>query len=189
MISPPSLTERRSPWVIVTGRDDPWVGAQTAERLKLGGSVFRLDGRQLRDRASLFTAFARELSFPSYFGHNWDALVDCLHDWHSHANPTDDVAIMIDDADELLYADFLGILVSVLCQAAWRANLQLDADGKPHNGEHWKPRALHTTFLLGHTPPAAFAKRAASDLDVAVVLDGGRLLAALTGPDWPGGEA
>ncbi|MEV6964415.1 barstar family protein [Hamadaea sp. NPDC051192] len=187
-MSPPSLIERRAPWVIFTGCDDPWVGAETAELLKRGGSVFRLDGRKLRDRGSLFTAFARELSFPSYFGHNWDALVDCLHDWHSHANLTDDVAIMIDDADELLYVDFLGILVSVLCQAAWRANLQFDADGELHNDERWKPRALHTTFLLRQTPPAVFARRAGSDLDVAVVLDGGRLLAALTGPDWPGGE-
>lgn len=187
--SPPLLTERRSPWVVFTRRDDPWVGAETTELLSRGGSVFRLDGRKLRDRGSLFAAFARELGFPSYFGHNWDALVDCLDDWHGHANTTDDVAIMIDDADELLYADILGILVAVLCQAAWKANLRLDADGKPHDDEHWTPRALHTVFLLGHTPPAAFAARAASDLDVAVVVDGGRLSATLTGPDWPSGEA
>ncbi|WP_245602048.1 barstar family protein [Hamadaea tsunoensis] len=188
-MSPPSLTERRSPWVVFTRCDDPWVGAETAELLNRGGSVFRLDGRELRDPGSLFTAFARELTFPSYFERNWDALVDCLWDWHSHATITDDVAIIIDDADELLYADFLGTLVSVLCQAAWKANLQLDADGNPHNDEHWTPRALHTAVLLGHTPPAAFAERAVSDQDVAVVFDGGRLSATLTGPDWPGFKA
>ncbi|MEU8001087.1 barstar family protein [Catellatospora sp. NPDC049111] len=188
MISPPSLVEPRPPWVVFTRRDDPWAGAETAELVKRGGSVFRLDGRELRDRSSLFTAFARELTFPSYFGRNWDALVDCLHDWHSHVGGTDDVAIMIDDADQLLHVDFLGILVSVLCHAAWRANLQLDADGNPHNDDHWTPRALHTVFLLGPTPPVAFAGGATSDLDVAVVVGDGRLLATLTGPDWPGGE-
>jgi hypothetical protein len=146
--------------------------------------VFLLDGRELREPASLFAAFAREVSFPDYFGHNWDALVDCLHDWHGHGSSTKDAAILIDSADELLSAEFLGLFVSVLCQAAWKANLQLDADGVPHGD--WPPFSLHFVFLLTAALPAAFAEAVASGMDVGVALEDGRLTVTLTGEDWPG---
>lgn len=71
-----TLTERHSPWVVVTAADDPWASAEVVKLQKQGGSVVRLDGRELREPASLFATFARELSFPGYFGHNSDALVD-----------------------------------------------------------------------------------------------------------------
>ncbi len=38
-----------------------------------------------RSKAELFAAFQRDLGFPKWFGHNWDALVDALADWHGHA--------------------------------------------------------------------------------------------------------
>ncbi|WP_407288923.1 barstar family protein [Streptomyces sp. BP-8] len=79
---------------------------------------------------------------PGSRGHNWDALVDCLHDRHGHEGHTDDVVVLIEHADGLRDADFLGLFVSVLCQAAWKANLQLDADGVPN-----------------HRPPFAEARR------------------------------
>ncbi|WP_433268358.1 barstar family protein [Micromonospora vinacea] len=157
------------------------MSVDAAELEKQGGRVVRLDGRELREPASLFAAFARELSFPGYFGHNWDALVDCLHDWHGHGSDTMDVAVLIDWADQLLGAEFLGLLVSVLCEAAWKANLQLDADGYPH--EDRPPFSLHFVFLLKDTAPAAFAEAAASGTDVGVALTGGRLTATLTGTD------
>jgi len=34
----------------------------------------------LRSKSELFACLARGLSFPDYFGSNWDALVDCLSD-------------------------------------------------------------------------------------------------------------
>ncbi|MEV4002393.1 barstar family protein [Actinomadura sp. NPDC049753] len=182
-MSPPSLTERRPPWVVFTSGDDPWVAAETAALQEQGGLVFRLDGRELLQPASLFRAFARELSFLGYFGHNWDALVDCLHDWHGPGHGEQDVAILVDNADELSGAEFLGLLVSVLCQAAWKANLQLDADGVPH--ENGKPFALHFVLLLDRTPPAVFAEAAASGRDVEVTVEGGRLAATLAAEDDP----
>jgi RNAse (barnase) inhibitor barstar len=178
-----TLTKRRSPWVVFTGRDDPWLNTETDKLREQGGRVFRLDGRKLREPEALFATFAEELSFPDYFGRNWDALVDCLHHWHGHEPRTKDVAVLIDNADDLLSADFLGLLVSVLCQAAWKANLQLDADGIPNR--HETPFTLHFVFLLDGTTPSAFAKAAASGMDVSVAVDTERLTATLTVEDWP----
>ncbi|MBW6439298.1 barstar family protein [Actinoplanes hulinensis] len=180
----PTLTECRSPWVVVTRADDPWVTAEAGALRDQGGMIVRMAGAELRDPASLFTAFARELSFPGYFGRNWDALVDCLHDWHGHETAGQGLAVLIDDADHLAHADFLGVFISVLCQAGWKANLQLDADGIPH--EDWPPFSLH--FVLLATEPTAFADGAASGMDVSVTLADGRLVATLTGADWPGSD-
>ncbi|MEU6681358.1 barstar family protein [Streptomyces sp. NPDC046925] len=178
-----TLTERRSPWVVFARHDDPWLSTETDELQRQGGRVIRLNGEELRDPQALFATFARQLGFPPYFGHNWDALVDCLHDWHGHGGDSRDAAILIDRADGLLGAEFLGCFVSVLCQAAWRANLQLDADGIP--AEDTPPFTLHFTFLLTATPPAAFTTAAATGMDVAVTQEENRLTATLTGPDWP----
>ena len=177
-----TLIERRPPWVVVAGRDDPWVTAETAELRARGGHVFRLDGRQLSSPAAVFTAFADELSFPSYFGRNWDALADCLHDRHFRGGGPEGTAVLIDHADAMLSADFLGLFVSVLCQAAWQANLRLDADGMPQDLPAF---ALHFVLLLDDTPPAAFGPAVASGMDVRVARDGERLTATLTDEDWP----
>lgn len=39
-----------------------------------------LDGATITNKAEFFTACATALQFPSYFGHNWDALEECLTD-------------------------------------------------------------------------------------------------------------
>ncbi len=173
---PPTLTERRSPWVVFTSADDPWLGSEIAALAARDGLVLRLDGRELRDAPSLFRTFARELDFPGYFGHNWDALVDCLHDWHGPGRGGQGLAIVIEHADGLRHAEFLGLLVSVLTQAAEHSNLRLDADGGLD--EEWRrPVAQHFVLLLDHTPPAAFAQAVAGGVNVTVALTDGRLLA------------
>jgi hypothetical protein len=180
----PILSECRPPWVVVTRAEDPWVATEVTRLREQGGKVVRLAGRELQSPSSLFTVFARELSFPGYFGHNWDALVDCLHDWHGHESAGQGLAVLIDDGDCLAQADFLGDLFSVLCEAGWKANLQLDADGIPH--ESWPPFPLHFVFLLSDIAPGTFADGAASGADVHAALADGRLIATLTGTDWPG---
>jgi hypothetical protein len=54
--------------------------AEEIEKLfsPLGFFTARLDGAEIRNKAALFSALAAGLKFPSYFGHNWDALLDCL---------------------------------------------------------------------------------------------------------------
>lgn len=42
----------------------------------------------------LFSKLARALELPDYFGHNWDALDECLRD-------VDDVVLLIHDAEAL----------------------------------------------------------------------------------------
>lgn len=180
----PILSECRPPWVVVTRADDPWAETEVTRLRERGGTVVRLAGWELHSPASLFTVFARELSFPGYFGHNWDALVDCLHDWHGHTTTGQGLAVLIDDGDCLAHADFLGVFFSVLCQAGWKANFQLDADGVPH--ENWSPFPLHFVFLLTDLAPSTFAGGAASGTDISVEFVDGRLMATLRGIDWPG---
>jgi hypothetical protein len=40
----------------------------------------RLDLADCRGKAVLLAGLARVLEFPTWFGHNWDALADCLDD-------------------------------------------------------------------------------------------------------------
>ena len=52
----------------------------------------RLDGESVATRERLLAALARTLSFPSYFGGNWDALEECLRDL-SWLEPWDELRI------------------------------------------------------------------------------------------------
>lgn len=74
-----------------------------------------IDGNKCKDRSDLFSEFARLLEFPSYFGHNWDALDECITDleWM----PVRGYILLIKNADQLLsgdtqesYASFIGIM-------------------------------------------------------------------------------
>jgi hypothetical protein len=62
-----------------------WARRQEVEALcEAGGAAglycARLDLADCGGKAELLVGLARVLEFPSWFGHNWDALADCLDD-------------------------------------------------------------------------------------------------------------
>lgn len=46
-----------------------------------------LDTRGATDERAFLSACARDLGFPDHFGHNWDALADCLSDFVAQRRP------------------------------------------------------------------------------------------------------
>ncbi len=90
------------------------------ERLKQdkGTKVFVLDGDRIVDSPSLFQEFATVIQFPEYFGHNWDALKDCLTELDGHE--VDRYIITIDKLDRFIandssqWTDFLDVCKSVV---------------------------------------------------------------------------
>src|SRR6187399_1498001 len=73
------LQSTKAPWtslLVVTA-------GKRAESLVLPPNGFVLKiikGRQCKTPASLFAEFAQAMKFPDYFGHNWDAMDECLAD-------------------------------------------------------------------------------------------------------------
>jgi hypothetical protein len=166
-MAPFDLASATGPWVVVTSPDDPILAGQLAV---FGGVIRRVDGVHMTTEPGLFGEFARVLGFPGYFGRNWDAMVDCLDDLHGDWHGKRDVAVLVDNAQALLATDYLSRFVSVLCQAAARANSNVDADGEP---ELRPAIALHFVLLAEEIEP--FAAAITLD-DEQVVSAAGRLL-------------
>lgn len=83
-----------------------------------GGHVVVVNGATCRTAEQLFSVFAATLSFPDYFGHNWDAFDECLSDLlitddgglgaefgDRDGVPARHLVIIIADADRLLDMD------------------------------------------------------------------------------------
>jgi len=60
-----------------------------------------LRGSRCTTKQSLLQGLARELEFPPYFGHNWDALDECLADLEDWMPATAYILLFL-EADELL---------------------------------------------------------------------------------------
>lgn len=108
------------------------------------GFVLRvINGKKCATAAGLFTEFARALGFPDYFGHNWDAMEECLADleWLPAKGYvlllTDAQAVLADDEDE--YETLLEILSDA--GEAW---------SKGQAGGGSKAIAFHTLFAVSH---------------------------------------
>jgi RNAse (barnase) inhibitor barstar len=53
-------------------------------------ALLRVELKGVRSKKALLEALATGLKLPKHFGHNWDALADCLCDaaWAKHASTT-----------------------------------------------------------------------------------------------------
>lgn len=89
---------------------------------KSGFAIFCVDLSAARDKSALFERLAAALEFPAWFGHNWDALADCLGDlsWR----PADGYLILLEHCDGIRAnqsADFATALqVFAAASDAWR---------------------------------------------------------------------
>lgn len=83
----------------------------------------RVDLEHCTDKATLLARFAAALQFPDWFGHNWDALADCITDlsWL----PAHEYRIAITNAAALRAAapETLDTLLEILAEAGefWAA--------------------------------------------------------------------
>jgi RNAse (barnase) inhibitor barstar len=153
-MSPFLLGKPVAPWVVFAPEQDDFLSGQLCSLQAQGGRVVRIHASRLLQESELFSVFARELNFPSYFGHNWDALVDCLSDEHVVGHSPDGVVVVIENAELLHAAAHLTILVSVFAQAAERANLQLDSDDLPTG---FPAVSTHFVFELRSTESHEYA--------------------------------
>ena len=87
-----------------------------------GLAVFRIDLAEARDKDALFKRLAAALEFPDWFGHNWDALADCLGDlsWL----PADGYLLLLErcDAFRASHGGDVATMLQILAAAAeaWR---------------------------------------------------------------------
>ena len=58
------------------------------KKLNSNDIVCILEEKDLKNKKTLLRALAKNFNFPDYFGQNWDALADCLHDfnWYRRYN-------------------------------------------------------------------------------------------------------
>jgi hypothetical protein len=96
-------------------RADEVLGAARGTRLDLA----HVDLAGAADKEALLARLAQALGFPEWFGHNWDALEDCLADLSWRAG--EGHVLLIERQGELPLED-LGVLIDVLAAAAghWR---------------------------------------------------------------------
>jgi hypothetical protein len=88
---------------------------------RAGLAVSRVPLEGAHDKAALLRAVAAALEFPDWFGHNWDALEDCLTDLSWRAA---EAHLLILDGHAALPADVAKVFVDVLQSSAakWAAD-------------------------------------------------------------------
>ncbi len=62
-------------------------------------NLIALTGEDVSSREAFFASIARAIPFPDYFGHNWDAVYDCLTD--PSVIPANGVVLVLDGCDEM----------------------------------------------------------------------------------------
>lgn len=107
------LQSAKAPWTSLLVLK-PGERAESLVKIPDGFVLKLLRGAKCRTTGGLFSEFARALDFPDYFGHNWDALEECLADleWL----PAKGYVVLFTDAEEVLpendedYETFLEVM-------------------------------------------------------------------------------
>jgi hypothetical protein len=99
-------------------------------------AIRKLRGEKMRTHEGIWDEFTAALQLPTYFGRNWDALDECLHDL-SWLN-ADAYVLVFSHADQLLFDDDrdFPILLKVLnqCGLSWsRARTERGQPARPFN--------------------------------------------------------
>jgi hypothetical protein len=78
-----------------------------AEAAEIAWRCVVVDGSRVVDKASFLNECERAYSFPAYFGHNWDALADCLADlqWLPPPEAGGGILTMFEGSDTFARAD------------------------------------------------------------------------------------
>jgi RNAse (barnase) inhibitor barstar len=100
--------------------------------LELVGQIsVRLDGKLCRTSAGFLREIGETLRFPSYYGSNWDAFEECVHDleWL----PDTQINLIVDNSDQMLAREpdrQLALFVDILREdAQWGRALTIWLDG------------------------------------------------------------
>ncbi len=133
------LSDASKSGVYRTSRSDEILAAARGSPLH----VARIDLAGAVDKDAVLARFAQALSFPKWFGGNWDALEDCLSDlsWLT----ADGQVLLIEGAKEVPVVE-RGTLVDILSSAAasWaerrRPFLAVFLDGEPNLPELYRDR-------------------------------------------------
>lgn len=107
--------------------------------------------RGIKSKEELFTSLAKKLEFPAYFGHNWDALDECLADlsWIDAPRVTilhEDLPL-VDASEQSTYLDILESSMRTGCKplrvmfpSAVRERIERISKNKTGSGEQFPDR-------------------------------------------------
>ena len=127
----------RKPWILVT--------CSSLENVPSDTLMIALDGSSMRNLTDLYKEFVRKFGFPSYFGNNYNALIDCLTDlqWL----PSSSYLVVVEHAELLLENegnDTLQGLLEILCLTGKHWSLPVEL------GEWWDRKGIpfHTILVF-----------------------------------------
>lgn len=111
---------RQISWQCVHFVDADELAEPLAEAQRSGATIRRLNAADMRTRRDFFAALQSQLPLPSYFGHNWDALDECLRDLPQLTAPKTPFIFVIEQSTELWTRrrDLVAGLIEVWLSAA-----------------------------------------------------------------------
>jgi hypothetical protein len=148
----PSFEKSKTDWVeLVVGRErDIDIAIPNNSR----ENIYRIiRGKRCLDEDSLHQEWAAALQFPYYYGHNWDALDECINDLHWLKGKQ--YLFCITNIDSVLKNDLSSLktffYLLKTTTMTWREPVPEDVDSRWTN----KPIPFH---ILLHCEEAAFPK-------------------------------